>query len=238
MYRNFIFDLYGTLIDIRTDEKGASVWRRYAAWLKDRGICYEWRELRERYLLGDRQMRQAPSKFQYPEIDIIPLFQQICRDRKEDITDREVWDAGEMFRRISTEYLRLYPNTLRVLSELHAQGRRVFLLSNAQRVYTQRELVQTGLNRMFDDIFISSDYGCMKPDPAYMDILLKKHRLLKDESIMIGNEPHSDIACANASGIDAVLVQTSKLSSDINAVKCNYIFEDGDIGHTLSLLGK
>lgn len=32
MYKNYIFDLYGTLIDIRTDEWSEEPWEEFAAW--------------------------------------------------------------------------------------------------------------------------------------------------------------------------------------------------------------
>ena len=38
-YRNYIFDLYGTLVDIHTDEDSPELWRRFAHYLQGRGIC-------------------------------------------------------------------------------------------------------------------------------------------------------------------------------------------------------
>ena len=40
MYKNFFFDLYGTLVDIRTDEQKPSLWRNLAEYIQyTRLIC-------------------------------------------------------------------------------------------------------------------------------------------------------------------------------------------------------
>lgn len=104
---------------------------------------------------------------------MIPVFAAICRDKRPDYTDEEVYKAAEQFRIISTEFVKLYPNTLKVLKELREAGKKIYLLSNAQRAFTWQELESTGLVPCFDDIFISSDEGCKKPDKDFSMHLLK-----------------------------------------------------------------
>ena len=53
MYTNYIFDLYGTLIDIRTDEWSDKVWDEFAKWLTLRGMKYRQR----RFLVSMRNER-------------------------------------------------------------------------------------------------------------------------------------------------------------------------------------
>ncbi len=43
MYQNYIFDLYGTLIDIRTDEYSKNFFKKYAKWLRKQGFHFEWK---------------------------------------------------------------------------------------------------------------------------------------------------------------------------------------------------
>ena len=49
MYHNFIFDLYGTLVDIHTNENKTSLWKRLALFYTFQGASYTGRELRNRY---------------------------------------------------------------------------------------------------------------------------------------------------------------------------------------------
>ena len=239
MYKNFIFDLYGTLIDIRTDEQSNAVWEKYAAWLKTEGISYRGKKLKKIYEQGcEEQFRNMKSQgiYEYPEPDVLPVFAGICRRKNRKYTDGQVYRAAERFRILSTGFMELYPNTINVLEELRKAGRKIYLLSNAQRVFTWQELVKTGLIYYFDDIFISSDMGCKKPDKAFFDKLIDKHALNVSESVMIGNDSTSDIAGATAVGMDAVYISTAISPENDPVPDCRYVFEDGDIGHVLELL--
>ena len=53
----YFFDLYGTLVDIWTDEGKASLWRGAARFYSLCGAVYAPRELRERYLPCARTRR-------------------------------------------------------------------------------------------------------------------------------------------------------------------------------------
>lgn len=47
---NYIFDLYGTLIDIHTSESKASLWKEVALLFSMNGVSYTETELRKSYL--------------------------------------------------------------------------------------------------------------------------------------------------------------------------------------------
>ncbi len=239
-YQNFIFDLYGTLIDIRTDEWAKSNWNSFAAWLKSeyglkKGLTGA--AIHKLYDAKVKELAAVPSPYRKPEIDILPVFEAILTaEGLTEVTAEQAYLAGEQFRILTTKMLKLYPNTKKVLTGLRAAGKKIYLLSNAQHVFTWQELVQTGILEDFDDVFISSDAGVMKPDPAFYDKLFRKHGLLKEESIMIGNDSTSDIAGATAYGIDALYVRTEISPANDPTPDCKYVFEDGDIGHVLELL--
>ena len=236
MYRNFIFDLYGTLIDIKTDEHCKKTWTKYAGWLRKEGIYYDWHYLRHIFEKKCREglaEKRETGKYEYPEDDRFHVYADICRAKRPDYTDEQVYHAGEVFRDCSASYMRLYPHTLNVLEGVKAAGRKIFLLSNAQRMYTWQELERTGITGYFDDIFISSDWDFVKPDRACWDVLIKKHGLNVSECVMIGNDSVNDIKGADAVGMDAAYVKTLP---DDPVPQCKYVYEDGDIIHVLELL--
>ena len=236
MYRNFIFDLYGTLLDIRTDEQSPAAWRAFADWMADHDMPLSASVLHRMYNRRVRLLEQAASPFAYPEIDLLPVFADLCRHARPDASDEMIWQAGEAFRRCSTRMLAPYAGSVEVLNTLRRAGKNVYLLSNAQRVFTWRELVETGLLPCFDDVFISSDALCRKPDPAFFRLLLDKHHLDPCECVMIGNDSTSDIAGAAALGMDAVYLRTAISPANDPTPDCRFVFEDGDIRHVLSLL--
>ena len=67
--------------------------------------------------------------------------------------------AGERFRKGSLDYIRLYDGAVELLSALGANGQDVWLLSNAQRIFTAYELCTLGIETLFDGIYLSSDSG-------------------------------------------------------------------------------
>lgn len=236
MYNNFIFDLYGTLIDIRTDEESSIIWQNFAAYLQRYNIMASAIDLKQEYNEETKKLLDLPSEFEYPEIDLFPVFYSICHSKNTNLTDADIFHIGEAFRKISTKYISLYPNTLKVLQSLKENGKKIFLLSNAQKVFTMQELSETKTIDYFDDIFISSEMGCRKPDKHFFDLLIKKHSLELCKSIMIGNDSTSDIAGANAAGLDSLYVRTAISPQNDPVPDCKYIFNDGDIGHVIELI--
>lgn len=49
MYKNCVFDLYGTLIDINTDEWSIELWEKMAVYYGYKGAIYTAEELNEEY---------------------------------------------------------------------------------------------------------------------------------------------------------------------------------------------
>lgn len=56
MYDNIIFDLYGTLIDIHTDEEDIAVWKHMCEFYAQHGVKYNPAGLRSRYKRQIRRM--------------------------------------------------------------------------------------------------------------------------------------------------------------------------------------
>lgn len=50
MYDNYVFDLYGTLVDIHTEENDAKVWEKLSLFYGFHGALYDPQELQESYL--------------------------------------------------------------------------------------------------------------------------------------------------------------------------------------------
>lgn len=232
-YKNVMFDLYGTLIDIRTNEDIPMLWYNFAALYKRNGADYLPMELRKMYLKYERDERQKVSE-EHPElthidIDIAWVFAQLYKD-KGVAPSREVLEyTAKQFRKISTYFLRLYPGVKELLIYLKTTGRRVILMSNAQSLFTMQELDGLGLTEHLDKIYISSDVGISKPDPEFFNHAVNELGLDKSETIMVGNDYISDMGGAAAAGIDGLYIDqeiSSKIESDFTAVEK---IMDGDV---------
>lgn len=279
-YQNYIFDLYGTLIDISTNERKPSLWKLMAEFYNVYGCKWNGKALSDAFWLMDAEEREilrerngvecpeiklervfARLLFEVPgwneiqsdersldtvrSIDEVQLFDEVENSyvrrkkhdawykcsvkisgvpvddlRKEYISDKEkVLDivtssdwcvaAANLFRVHSRKYIRPYANTVMTLRKLKEQGKGVYLLSNAQRIFTMPEIEMTGLNLLFDRMYISSDYGIMKPEKAFMELLVKEEKLDPNESVMVGNEFKCDIAVALRYGMDSIYLNTA-----------------------------
>lgn len=211
-YYDLIFDLYGTLVDIHTDENMWEVWEKTAAYYGFYGAIYTTEQLRAAYMQIVEELlpEGGPSYGCFPELQVDKIFTALFEQKGITKKAQELGrNAAQFFRILSTDYIRLYPGVKEALSELKKDGHRLWLLSNAQRVFTAYELRLLGLKNYFDGIYISSDYGCRKPDTRFFDALLKARALRAENSLMIGNDMTTDIAGAQAAGLRTFYIHSN-----------------------------
>lgn len=209
-YTDLIFDLYGTLVDIHTEED-ALVWEKTALYFGYYGAHYTPEALKSAFdeELKKREAKAGQSYECFPDLPFEPIMAQLFRNAGvEENADTLGLNAAQLFRICSTEYIRLYPGALDALEQLRKKGLRLWLLSNAQRVFTAYELRHLGLGEQLDGIFISSDYGCRKPDSRFYQALLAEKGLEASRCLMIGNDRETDIAGAQALGMATLYMHT------------------------------
>lgn len=234
MYQNYIFDLYGTLIDINTDEWCDELWEKMSFFYAYKGAHYTPEELNSEYgrlvEAEKKAVRKKHSDFEVIDIKIEKVFKKLFTQKGVKATKAEVLNIAAAFRCFSTKYIKLYDGVIDLLDSLKSKGKKIYLLSNAQRVFTENELNMFGLTPYFDGICISSDEECSKPDANYYKALFDRYGLEKSESIMIGNDFRSDIEGAHDFGIDSLYIHQS-ISPDVveKNLKSNYKIMDGDV---------
>lgn len=216
MYTDLIFDLYGTLVDIHTEE-GRQVWEKTALYFGYYGAHYTAQEL-EAVFTTQIRARKAKAGQRYECFPDIP-FHHVMADlfRLKGITENADTlgiQAAQLFRICSTDYIRLYPDVLESLALLREKGYRLWLLSNAQEVFTRYELNHLGLLNVFDGIYISSCFGFRKPDVRFFRTLLDEQKLDPKKCLMIGNDRETDIAGAKAAGINTFYMHTALTPSE------------------------
>ena len=187
-----IFDLYGTLVDIWTDEADSYVYQTLCNFLHYYGIFFEPGELAARYQeSAAAQLLDRPGP--YAEIDVFLVFEEILREGLKKSPERAlvVWLA-RLFRSLTCRRLALFPDTLPILEEL-APRYRLGLVSDAQWVFSEPEIRFLGLERFFETIVLSSRYYVCKPAPQIYTHALKAMKLQPYQAIYIGNDPYKDV---------------------------------------------
>ena len=209
-YTDLIFDLYGTLVDIHTEEDSL-VWDKTALYFGFYGARYTGQELKAafRKAMCEREVKAGRSYECFPDIPFEQVMAELFRAKGvTEHADTLGVNAAQLFRISSMEYVRLYPGTLDALAALREKGYRLWLLSNAQRVFTAYELNHLGLGEQLDGIYISSDYRCRKPDIRFFRALIEERKLDVSRCLMIGNDLETDIAGARAAGLDTLYMHT------------------------------
>ena len=233
-YQNCIFDLYGTLVDIHTDETLPRLWDELAAWYREHGADYAPDELRDAYFQTVRQMEGGPASLRHdaheahPEIRLELVFQHLFRTKGIDAGLDLAVRTGARFRQGSMDYIRLYDGAVELLTALRANGQGVWLLSNAQRIFTDYELQALGIKALFDGIYLSSDYGCKKPDRRFFEVLLSEREITRSSAIMIGNDGGCDIRGAQAVGLSTLYIR-SNISPKEPLPQADYVLEKMDL---------
>lgn len=210
-YTDLIFDLYGTLVDIHTDENEA-VWEKTAIFFGFYGAHYTAGQLKHAFAraMAAREAAAGQSYECFPDIPVEQVMAELFRAKEIcENADALGVQAAQLFRICSMEYIRLYPGVLEALEQLRQKGFRLWLLSNAQRVFTAYELRHLGLGKQFDGVYISSDHGCRKPDIRFYRALLDGQGLDPQNCLMIGNDRHTDIAGAKALGMATLYMHTN-----------------------------
>lgn len=216
MYTDLIFDLYGTLVDIHTEEN-AEVWEKTALFFGYYGAHYSPRELESAFTaqISLRKSKAGQSYECFPDIPFHEVMADLFRSKGiEENADTLGIQAAQLFRIASTEYIRLYPKVLESLDLLRKKGYRLWLLSNAQEVFTRYELRHLGLWDAFDGVYISSCFGFRKPDVRFFRSLLEEQQLDPKQCLMIGNDRETDIAGAKAAGLDTFYMHTALTPND------------------------
>ncbi len=218
-YTDLIFDLYGTLVDIHTEEADL-VWEKTALYFGFYGAHFTGPELKEafRVELARREAVAGQDYECFPDIPFEEVMAELFREKgiAENAENLGV-NAAQLFRICSIDYVNLYPGVLEALTELRKQGFRLWLLSNAQRIFTEYELRHLGLGAQLDGIYISSDYRCRKPDVRFFQALLQEQQLDPRRCLMIGNDLHTDIAGAKAAGLATLYMHTNLTPPDQRA---------------------
>ncbi len=222
--KGILFDLYGTLIDIETDESMEEIYRGIAHYLTYQGVYVHREEVRDRYYRIMKERKEACSE-ECPEIDVEAIWQEFLR--QEGVADAPARQnlalvLAHLYRGISRKRLRLYPDVKPVLDELR-QTHRLAIISDAQPCYALPEMKAVGLDGYFDPVIISAEYGFRKPDQRLTAKALAIMNLEPSEVVFVGNDMYRDIYGASRLGIKTIFVLSNQGEKDHEKATPDYV---------------
>lgn len=245
MYQNYIFDLYGTLVDINTNEGKPYLWKKVTELYAYYGAHYKPAEFKKAYLrLCSKHTEELRAKngSDHPEIQLEYVFMDLFTEKGVEVSMEIVRVIGQAFRAISTKFLCLYDGVIDLLDSIHAAGKKAYLLSNAQEMFTKHEMIALGIFDKFDGIVFSSDEGLCKPEEGFFRVVIDRYNLDVKQSIMIGNDAGTDIKGANIVGMDSLYIHSdiSPKITDLTGadIPATYKIMDGDFTKVKGLILK
>lgn len=236
MYKNYIFDLYGTLIDIRTNENKPYLWKKMSEIYGAFGADYTAVELKKSFRRLEQVLKSALPENGEP--DLRQVFAELFQQKGVNCDAQLVKSIAITFRTLSRSKLCVYEGVHETLQTLKDRGKGVYLLSNAQTDFTRPEITMMGLEPYFDGILISSEAGYKKPAPEFFDRLFTDFGLRPEECLMVGNDEDSDIGGAIRAGMDSLYIHTEISPKMQGESRATYAVMDGNWSKVAKLLAE
>lgn len=243
-YDGFVFDFYGTLVDIRTNEGKPYLWQKCSELYRSLGASYSPVELKRTYFRMvreemERLQREGEEKYGVgflAEPELTNVFQLLYEQKGVSCSHERAALTANFFRTLSRQKLLVYNGVKDTLCRLRQAGKQVYLLSNAQRDFTRPEIEFTGLAGCFDGILISSEEGCKKPSPMFFCRLMERYELEGSRLLMMGNDVEADVKGAAAAGMDTLYIHTAISPALKGETGATYNVLDGDWGKAAEIL--
>jgi putative hydrolase of the HAD superfamily len=219
-----LFDLYGTLIDIETDEGMEEIYRGIAHFLTYQGVHVHRAEVRDLYY-GIMHRQRGASGEEYPEIDVEAIWEAFLREQGwKHIPGRIRMSTilAHLFRGLSRKRLQLYPGVKETL-DLLRRSHRLGLVSDAQPCFALPEMRAMGLENHFECAVISGHHGFRKPDARLFRRALDTLGLAVEEVIFVGNDLYRDIFGAGRLGIRTIFFESNQGDHSYAEAKPDYV---------------
>ncbi|HMK47894.1 MAG TPA: HAD family hydrolase [Methanocella sp.] len=251
MIKAVLFDIYGTLIDIQTDESSMNAYEIISRYLEYKHIYMSPDQVKWFYHAEfARRIGQEPPRpssiddfrkllthpKQYQDDDIRNVFNTILEkygfpegSNRNDLST----DLSHLFRSLTRKNMFVYP-TVKPGLELLQKKYRLGIISNAQEAFTLQELDVYGLRKYFDIIVLSSQAGIKKPNPGIFKIALDKMAVSPEETVFVGNDPFADILGASIYGMKTVLI--GQLSGSIAGIKPDATISAANLTEVLKII--
>lgn len=126
--------------------------------------------------------------------------------RQFEIKDKDlVTKLAEGYVSISPYQKNLFPGTHEVLELLRSDGYELHIITNGFKEIQEIKLSNSGIRDYFDVVLCSEEVGKQKPHIDVFHTAMKKAGTRANDSIMIGDNLHTDILGAERAGMTGIL---------------------------------
>jgi putative hydrolase of the HAD superfamily len=203
--RAVIFDLYGTLVDLKVNEDTPHFWNALAFdfFGSERHVSGE--------VLKDTFMRlvREVSGHIGEGFMLDTVFSGMLEELGRTPTPDNISLFADKFRKYSVTHLSKKNYADDLLCAIRTSGYKLGLVSNTEALLTAYDLKVLGLLEKFDVLVLSSSIGVKKPDKRIFEIVLGRLEARPTECVFVGDTFDDDIAGALNAGMDTVFLTAS-----------------------------
>ena len=238
MIDTILFDIYGTLIDISTDESDAAAYEALSKWLEYKYIYLSADQLRWFYreefarrigteaarkkleedvfksIIDEFESRAVARQETHPDADVREVFKSIIMrfaQRTPEEMEHMATDLSHLFRAMTRKRIFLYPTVKPALDQMQKKYR-LGIVSNAQEAFTMPELALYKLEPYFETIVLSSQVGVKKPNSRIFARALTNLSVKPEKVVFVGNDMEADMLGASKLGMKTIyLMEKNKI---------------------------
>lgn len=220
MYRYILWDIDGTLLNFLEAEKAAV---RQCFKIHGLGTCTD--EMLAEYSGINVRYWQMLERGEMSKHDIlIGRFREFFNNHGLPADKAEPFNDDYQIRLGDTVVYN--PNALEVLHALKGHAVQC-AVTNGTKIAQERKLEKSGLNDVFDHVFISEDVGFEKPDKRFFDIVFEALGFPDPkEVIIIGDSLTSDIKGGINAGISTCYYRSPGHPAAAGSVSADYEISD------------
>ena len=193
MYKAILWDIDGTLLNFRKSENAAvkQCFRELGLGdCTDEMVCV-YSEINDGYWrMLERGEIEKPVLFLRRFEDFFGRYGVKC--------DPEVFNR--LYQQTLGDHIFFNDSSYELVNSLKGRVRQ-YAVTNGSFVAQDRKLRRSGLDKLFDGIFISDVVGAEKPSTEYFDRVFSQIPECREEVVIVGDSLTSDIKGANNAGI-------------------------------------
>lgn len=209
------FDLYQTLLDVKISSTDSVIklqeelvgWEAFVAALKKYGIDVSAADFLKLYekQKDDFYSANRDKKFHHHNMQVL-IAEVLKNNFQTECPAEELLDLIYIYRKANRGWLRLYPGVFDTLSSL-AKEYTLSTASHTQGSFTQLELRELNIEKLFSYFVYSSDIGLRKESPDFYRYALNTVGKKAADCIMVGDNYDVDILVPKQLGIRSVWIK-------------------------------
>jgi putative hydrolase of the HAD superfamily len=200
-YQHIFFDLDRTLYDFDRNNRETVLQLYNDFGLKELGAS-DFQAFFEMY-----KSINAPLWEQYKKREITKEYLNVARFSETfkafDINHGIAEDFAKEYIRLSPLQINLLPGTLELLNYLYKKYP-LHIITNGFEEIQYLKISRCGLEPYFGQVIVSEDAGAQKPDRRIFEYAFERTGAKANNSVLIGDDPQTDILGAQQIGMDQV----------------------------------